>query len=114
MPPSYHAGAQASPHGGRPARRPRRELGLLQRDVAPQLGVSEFTPERGDEEEAASRPIAAHLSSSVGGSARHLGSLQSIDRMNWNVYVCQLHREGGVATFFREHRGYPFASSALM
>src|SRR2546428_6431074 len=40
--------------------------------------------------------------------------LESIDRMYCNVYVPQLQREGGVAAFFREHRGYPFASSALM
>jgi hypothetical protein len=40
--------------------------------------------------------------------------LESIDRMYCNVYVPQLQREGGVAHFFRHHRGYPFASSALM
>jgi hypothetical protein len=40
--------------------------------------------------------------------------LESIDRMYCNVYVPQLQREGGVVTFFRQHRGYPFASSALM
>jgi hypothetical protein len=31
-----------------------------------------------------------------------------------NVYIPQLQREVGVASFFRFHRGYPFASSALM
>jgi hypothetical protein len=40
--------------------------------------------------------------------------VESIDRMYLNVYVPQLQREGGVVTFFRAHRGYPFASSALM
>ena len=40
--------------------------------------------------------------------------LESIDRMYCNVYVPQLQREGGVVHFFRHHRGYPFASSALM
>src|SRR5712664_641451 len=34
--------------------------------------------------------------------------------MYLNVYVPQLQREGGVASFFRFHRGYPFASSVLM
>jgi hypothetical protein len=40
--------------------------------------------------------------------------LESIDRMYLNVYVPQLQREPGVATFFRVHRGYPFVSSVLM
>ena len=40
--------------------------------------------------------------------------IEGIDRMYLNVYVPQLQREGGVASFFRYHRGYPFASSALM
>ena len=40
--------------------------------------------------------------------------LQSIDRLYLNVYVPQLQREGGVAAFFRFHRGHVFASSALM
>src|SRR5882724_2597931 len=40
--------------------------------------------------------------------------VESIDRMYLNVYVPQLQREQGVATFFRFHRGHPFASSALM
>ena len=34
--------------------------------------------------------------------------------MYLNVYVGPLQREGGVASFFRFHRGYQFASSALM
>src|SRR6478609_9066098 len=34
--------------------------------------------------------------------------------MYLNVYVGPLQREGGVASFFRFHRGHQFASSALM
>ena len=40
--------------------------------------------------------------------------VESIDRMYLNVYVPQLQRELGVVSFFRYHRGHPFASSALM
>ena len=40
--------------------------------------------------------------------------IEGIDRMYLNAYVPQLQREGGVASFFRFHRGYPFASGALM
>ena len=40
--------------------------------------------------------------------------VEDIDRMYLNVYVPQLQYEGGVAAFFRKHRGQPFASSALM
>lgn len=40
--------------------------------------------------------------------------VEGIDRMYLNVYVPQLQREGGVASFFRFHRGHTFASSALM
>ena|SRR5215470_7971511 len=40
--------------------------------------------------------------------------LESIDRMYLNIFVPQLQREAGVAAFFRKHRGYQFASSALM
>ena len=40
--------------------------------------------------------------------------LQSIDRLYLNVYVPQLQREGGIAAFFRYHRGYQFPSSTLM
>ena len=32
--------------------------------------------------------------------------IEGIDRMYLNVYVPQLQREGGVASFFRLHRGY--------
>jgi hypothetical protein len=40
--------------------------------------------------------------------------VESIDRMYLNVYVPRLQTEGGVASFFRHHRGHPSASSALM
>src|ERR1700761_3696145 len=40
--------------------------------------------------------------------------VEGIDRMYLNVYVPQLQRERGVASFFRFHRGHQFASSALM
>jgi hypothetical protein len=40
--------------------------------------------------------------------------LECIDRMYLNVYVPALQCEGGVAKFFRSHRGHRFASSALM
>lgn len=41
-------------------------------------------------------------------------AVESIDRMYLNVYVPQLQRELGVASFFRFHLGHRFASSALM
>jgi hypothetical protein len=40
--------------------------------------------------------------------------VEGIDRMYMNVYVPALQRAGGVASFFRFHRGYQFASSVLM
>jgi hypothetical protein len=40
--------------------------------------------------------------------------VKGMDRMYLNVYVPQLQREGGVASFFRVHRGHRFASSVLM
>ncbi len=40
--------------------------------------------------------------------------VESIDRMYLNVYVPPLQYDGGVATFFRKHRGHRFASSVLM
>ena len=40
--------------------------------------------------------------------------LECIDRMYLNVYVPALQCERGVVSFFRHHRGYQFASSALM
>jgi len=40
--------------------------------------------------------------------------VECIDRMYLNLYIPPLQYEGGVAKFFRAHRGQPFASSALM
>jgi hypothetical protein len=40
--------------------------------------------------------------------------IEGIDRLYLNVYVPQLQCAGGVAHFFRVHRGATFASSALM
>jgi hypothetical protein len=40
--------------------------------------------------------------------------VENIDRMYLNLYVPILQREAGVAWFFREHRGAPFPSAALM
>lgn len=40
--------------------------------------------------------------------------VESIDRLYLNVYVPLLQRELDVVSFFRFHRGSPFASSALM
>jgi hypothetical protein len=40
--------------------------------------------------------------------------VEGIDRMYLNVYQPKLQTDGGVAAFFRFHRGYPIASSALM
>ena len=40
--------------------------------------------------------------------------MEGIDRMYLNVYVPALQRAGGVARFFRFHRGHQFASSVLM
>jgi len=40
--------------------------------------------------------------------------VESIDRMYLNVYVPPLQYDGGVATFFRKHRGHRVASSVLM
>src|SRR5216110_1228106 len=40
--------------------------------------------------------------------------IEGINRMYLNVYVPQLQREQGVASFFRFHRGHQFASSVLM
>ena len=40
--------------------------------------------------------------------------VEGIDRMYLNVYVPQLQREEGVASFFRFHRGHRFVSSVLM
>ncbi|NJO13650.1 MAG: winged helix-turn-helix transcriptional regulator [Gammaproteobacteria bacterium] len=40
--------------------------------------------------------------------------VECIDRMYLNVYVPQLQYPYGVVSFFRQHRGHQFASSALM
>ena len=40
--------------------------------------------------------------------------VEGIDRMYLNVYIPQLQREVGVASFFRFHRGHRFVSSVLM
>ena len=40
--------------------------------------------------------------------------LECIDRMYLNLYVPKLAFPGGVAYYFRDHRGQPFVSSALM
>src|SRR3984957_6215255 len=41
-------------------------------------------------------------------------SVEGIDRMYLNVYVPRLQTEQGVVWFFREHRGQPLPSAALM
>ncbi|MEM7204795.1 MAG: hypothetical protein AAF628_31350, partial [Planctomycetota bacterium] len=41
-------------------------------------------------------------------------AVESIDRLYLNLYVPILQAEAGVAHFWRHHRGYDFASSALM
>jgi len=41
-------------------------------------------------------------------------AVEGIDRMYLNVYVPRLQSEGGVVGFFREHRGQPLPSAALM
>ena len=40
--------------------------------------------------------------------------VESLDRMYLNAYVPRLQYAGGVVHFFRQHRGQPIASSALM
>jgi hypothetical protein len=40
--------------------------------------------------------------------------VEAIDRMYCNLYVPKLQYVNGVVSFFRKHRGMPFASSALM
>src|SRR5438309_11036493 len=40
--------------------------------------------------------------------------VESIDRMYLHAYVPRLQYAGGVVGFFRQHRGQPVASSALM
>ena len=41
-------------------------------------------------------------------------AVEGIDRMYLNVYVPRLQSERGVVGFFREHRGQPLPSAALM
>ena len=41
-------------------------------------------------------------------------SVEAIDRMYLNVYVPRLQCAYGAVSFFRDHRGQPLASSALM
>jgi hypothetical protein len=41
-------------------------------------------------------------------------SVEGIDRMYLNVYVPWLQSEQGIVHFFREHRGQPLPSAALM
>src|SRR5260370_16158932 len=41
-------------------------------------------------------------------------SVEGIDRMYLNVYVPRLQHEQGIVGFFREHRGQPIPSAALM
>jgi hypothetical protein len=41
-------------------------------------------------------------------------SVEGIDRMYLNVYVPRLQSEKGIVGFFREHRGQPLPSAALM
>ena len=41
-------------------------------------------------------------------------TVEGIDRMYLNVYVPRLQTEQGVVWFFREHRGQPLPSAALM
>jgi len=40
--------------------------------------------------------------------------LECVDRMYLNLYVPKLMFANGIASFFRDHRGQPFVSSALM
>jgi hypothetical protein len=41
-------------------------------------------------------------------------SVEGIDRMYLNVYVPRLQTEQGIVWFFRQHRGLPIPSAALM
>jgi hypothetical protein len=41
-------------------------------------------------------------------------AVEGIDRMYLNVYVPRLQTEQGIVWFFREHRGQPLPSAALM
>jgi hypothetical protein len=47
--------------------------------------------------------------------SRHVKlTVEGIDRMYLNVYVPGLQYEQGIVRFFREHRGQPLPSAALM
>src|SRR5713226_171969 len=47
--------------------------------------------------------------------SRHVKlTVEGIDRMYLNVYVPGLQYERGIVRFFREHRGQPLPSAALM
>jgi hypothetical protein len=47
--------------------------------------------------------------------SRHVKlTVEGIDRMYLNVYVPDLQYEQGIVRFFREHRGQPLPSAALM
>jgi hypothetical protein len=41
-------------------------------------------------------------------------TVEGIDRMYLNVFVAGLQYEQGIVRFFREHRGQPLPSAALM
>src|ERR1700731_4199163 len=41
-------------------------------------------------------------------------AVEGIDRMYLNVFVPRLQHETGIVGFFREHRGQPLPSAALM
>ena len=41
-------------------------------------------------------------------------SVEGIDRMYLNVFVPRLQHEMGIVGFFREHRGQPLPSAAVM
>jgi hypothetical protein len=47
-------------------------------------------------------------------AAHVLFEVEAIDRMYLNLYQPRLQHGAGIAAFFVGHRGYPFASSALM
>src|ERR1700745_2443736 len=47
--------------------------------------------------------------------SRHVKlTVEGIDRMYLNIYVPGLQYEQGIVRFFREHRGQPLPSAALM
>src|SRR6266571_9303530 len=41
-------------------------------------------------------------------------AVEGIDRMYLNIYVPKLQHEQGIVWFFREHRGLPVPSAAVM